>query len=141
MFETIGAILLAVGLVIKFIKNLLIKYVAFGVVLTFQFGVTAATITFVLAFYAFVVTSLISLYNFGFEISAYVSSGSSSLSCFFGLLELIGFLPAVNQGYTIFFVSISTILVFRLMSFTFFAMRMISNEVFKLGVLLGQALS
>ncbi|MBE0514901.1 hypothetical protein [Sulfurimonas sp.] len=141
MFATFGAILLSVGLIVKFIKNLLVKYVVFGVVLTFQFGITAATITFVLAFYVFVITSLITLYNYGFEITSYMSSGTSGLSCFMGLLELIGFLPAVNQGYTIFFASLSTILVFRLMSFTFFAMRMIANEVFKLGVLLGQALS
>jgi len=141
MFETIGAILLSIGLVIKFIKNLLIKYVAFGVVLTFQFSITAATITFALVFYAFVITSLISLYNFGFSISDYINSSAPALSCFMGVLDMIGFLSAVNQGYTLFFASLSTILIFRLIGFTFFIMRMIANEVFKLGVLLGQALS
>lgn len=141
MFTVLASILTAIGLVIKFIKNILLKYVTFGVVLTFQFGVTATVITFVLGFYAFVITSLITLYNYGFEIVSYIQSGSTGLSCFFGLLDLIGFLPAVNQGYTIFFASLSTVLVFRLMGFTFFAMRMIGQEVFKLGVLLGQALS
>lgn len=141
MFAALAGILTAIGLVIKFIKNTLIKYVTFGVVLTFQFGITATAITFVIGFYVFVITSLITLYNYGFEITNYMQSATSGLSCFMGLLELIGFLPAVNQGYTIFFASVSTVLIFRLMSFTFFAMRMIANEVFKLGVLLGQALS
>ncbi|TKI68885.1 hypothetical protein FCU45_07935 [Sulfurimonas crateris] len=141
MFETIASILLFVGLIIKFIKNLLLKYVAFGVVLTFQFSIAAATIAFVLLFYGFVITSLISLYNFGSSIGDYINSSSSALSCFMGLLELLGILSACNQGYTLFFASVSTVLVFRLMSFTFFAMRMIANELFKLGVLLGQALS
>lgn len=141
MIETLAAILLGIGLVIKFVKNFLVKYVGFAVVLTFQFGVTATTITFVLAFYAFVVTTFISVYNYGYEISSYISGSSGGLSCFMGLLDLIGFLPALNQGYTLLFASISIVLIVKLMSFTFFAMRMIGNEVFKLGVLLGQALS
>jgi len=135
------AVLSAIGLVIKFIKNLLVKYVGFGVVLTFQFSITASTIVFLLAFYAFIITSLVSLYNYGYEIINFINGFNSSLSCAFGLLELIGFLPALNNAYTIFFASLSTVLIFHLMKFTFFAMRMIANEVFKLGVLLGQALS
>lgn len=135
------AVLSAIGLVIKFIKNLLVKYVGFGVVLTFQFSITASTIVFLLAFYAFIITSLVSLYNYGYEIINFINGFNSALSCAFGLLELIGFLPALNNAYTIFFASLSIVLIFHLMKFTFFAMRMIANEVFKLGVLLGQALS
>lgn len=141
MFAAILGAIALLGSLVKFVKNLLIKYVVFGAVLTFQFAITASTIVFVLAFYAFFITSLVTLYNYGFEITSYMSSSGSGLSCVLGLLDLIGFLPALNNGYTIFFASLSTILIFHLMKFTFFAMRMIANEVFKLGVLLGQALS
>lgn len=141
MFEALAGILVSIGIVVKFIKSLLLKFVTHGAVIMFQLGITATMITFILAFYAFIITSLVSLYNYGNEISTFISSSSSSLSCFMGLLDLIGFLPALNQGYTMFFASISTILIFKLMGFTFWAMRMIANEVFKLGVLLGQALS
>lgn len=144
MITLLTAIFGGIGLVIKFVKNLLVKYVAFGVVLTFQFGITASTIVFVLAFYAFAVTSLITAYNVGINAVTYITNaggGSGILSCMVGLLDIIGFNSALQNGYTMFFASLSTIMIFHLMKFTFHAMRMIANEVFKLGVLLGQALS
>lgn len=141
MWAALTGIFTGLTLVVKFIKNILLKFVTHGAVITFQFTITATTITFVLAFYAFIITSIVSAYNYGFEVVSYINNSSGSVSCLMGLLDLIGFLPALNQGYTIFFASLSTVFVFKLMGFTFWAMRMVANEVFKLGVLLGQALS
>lgn len=141
MLVAFGWIITAIGLVIKFVKSILVKYVGFAVVLSFQFAITASTIVFVLAFYAFIVTSLVTAYNYGHSIPDYILANSGGLSCFMGVLDMIGFSAAFSNGYTMFFVTLSTIMIFHLMKFTFFATRMIANEVFKLGVLLGQAMS
>lgn len=140
MFAFLPALFTGLVLIIKFLKNVLIKFVSHGVIITFQFGVTASTIAFALIFYGFAITSFIALYNYGYEIASYTSN-QSSLSCMMGLLDIIGFLPACNTGYTILFASLSTVFAFKLMHFTFWITRIIANEVFKLGVLLGQALS
>lgn len=145
MFPVLMAIFSGVGFVIKFIKGFLVKNVGFAVILSFQFGVTASTIAFVLGFYAFVITSFVTAYNFGVSTAHYISSGgglsNQTLSCFLSLLDLLGIVGAINNAYTMFFASLSTIALFHLMKFTFWAVRQIANELFKLGVLLGQALS
>jgi len=144
MVEALIGIFTAITLIVKFVKSILVKYVLFGVVLTFQFGVAAATIAFIIAFYAFIITSLITAYNFGISTAEYIADGMGSgtvVSCFIAMLELIGVTSALNNGYAMFFASLSFIAIFHLMKFTYWAMKQIANEVFKLGVLLGQALS
>lgn len=134
-----------IGLIVKFVKSILVKYVGFAAILAFQFAITASTITFTLGFYAFVITSLVTAYNFGISTAQYIATGGDStnsiLSCFLNLLSLTGVTGALNNAYTMFFGSLSTIAVFHLLKFTFWALKHIGNELFKLGVLLGQALS
>lgn len=144
MIEALVGIFAGITLLVKFVKSFLVKYVAFAVVLTFQFSVTAATITFVIGFYAFIITSMVTAYNLGISAANYVAEGMGSgtlISCFLAVLELVGITSALNNGYILFFASLSTIMLFHLMKFTYWAMKQIANEVFKLGVLLGQALS
>ncbi|MGE0738285.1 hypothetical protein [Sulfurimonas sp.] len=145
MIAALFAIFSGVGIIVKFIKSFLVKYVGFAAILGFQFAITASTIAFVLGFYAFIITSLVTAYNFGVSTAQYVSTGgggqSQILSCFMSMLDLVGVTGALNNAYTMFFASLSTIALFHLMKFTYWAVRQIGNELFKLGVLLGQALS
>jgi hypothetical protein len=140
-------ILLAIGagiaFIIKFIKGILIKYVTHGVVLTLQFAITASTIVFVMAFYALFISSIVYVYNLGFDVLTMASSGSGfdGVDCFYGLLNCIGAVPAFQNGFTIFMGAISSVALFHLTKFTYGAFRVIANEIFKLGVLLGQAVN
>lgn len=140
MLEGIIAIFAGIAIVIRFIKSFLIKYVGFAAILSFQFAVTASLITFVLAFYAFTITALISIYNQAYAIPTYLSN-FTGIDCFLGLLHVVGFASALQNGFNAFFAVLSTILIFNLFKFTLHTMRLIGAELFKLGVLLGQALS
>lgn len=145
MIAALFAIFSGVGIIVKFIKSFLVKYVGFAAILSFQFAVTASTIAFVLGFYAFVISSFVTAYNFGVSTAQYISSGgglsNQTLSCFLSLLDSLGIVGAINNAYTMFFASLSMIAAFHLMKFTYWAIKQIGNELFKLGVLLGQALA
>ena len=141
MTALLVSIFTAFTLVIKFVKSILLKYAIFAIVLTFQITIATATIVFVLAFYSLIITSLIHVYNFGHSIPEYIVSHASGLSCFIGVLDLIGFTAAFSNGFTFFFASLTTILMFHLFKFTLFAIRIIANEVFKVVTSLVQAFS
>ena len=142
MFAAIGGVIASFAIVIKFIKSILVKYLVHSVIITLQFALTASTIIFVMAFYGFTITALISVFNLGIDTFNYASTSSnSSLSCLFGLLGCTGIAPAIQNGFAMLYSALSTVVIFHLFKFTMGAMRMIMNEVFKLGVLLGQALS
>jgi len=128
--------------VIKFLKGILLKYATHAVILSIQFTITATTIAFVIAFYAFTITSFIAIYNSVFDFFDYLFQNTdSSLSCMYSLLDCTGVTPALENGVSLFFASIFGVMMFHLMRFTFGALNVIKNEIFKLGVLLGQAVN
>ena len=142
MIAGIIAVFTAIGVVIKFIKSIIVKYLVHGAILSLQFTVTASTIIFVVLFYGFTITALVSVFNMGINIMDYASnSGLTSLACFAHLLNCTGISPALQNGFTLFYASLSTIVIFHLFKFTFGASKLIMNEIFKLGVLLGQAVN
>ena len=141
MIAGILAVFGAIVVIIKFIKSFLVKYVVHSVIIAAQFAITASTIAFTMAFYTFTLTALVSVYNKGIEIFEYASnSGLQGVSCLAGLVNCIGLGSAMTNGFSMMYAALSTIVIFHLFKFTFTAMRLIMNEVFKLGVLLGQAL-
>lgn len=138
--------ILAIGAIIvffvKFIKGILVKYVGFAIILSSQFVITASLISFVVIFYAFTITALVSIYNKGTEIFIYATTADNGmLSCLFGFLDCIGVASALQNGLSMAYGALSIVVIFHLMKFTFSAMKIIGNELFKLGLLLGQALS
>lgn len=140
MIAGILAILAVLGSVIQFIKWLLVKYVVHAVIISFQFGITAAVITFTLAFYAFTITALIVLYNQMHGIFDYIENSNVQLvSCFYNMLNCAGASTAIDNGILMIWSAFTTVAVFNLFRFTLFGMRLIGNEVFKLGMLIGQA--
>jgi len=139
-FTAIGIIVSAVTYIIKFIKNFLVKYVTFGVILGIQFTVTAGTITFVFAFYFASITLFIALYNSAMDIFNALTT-QPGLDCFFGMLMCVGVSPAIENGINMFFVALVPMLVFHLGRFTLGALQIIKDEIYKLGVLLGLAAS
>ena len=142
MFASLAGIFTLVGLIIKFIKSILVKYLVHSVILTLQFAVTASTIVFVVAFYGFTITALISVFNAGIDILNYASSsGINSVECFAGLVNCIGLTPALQNGFAMFYTALSSVVIFHLFRFTYGAIKMIMNEIFKLGILLGQAVN
>ena len=142
MSEAIIGIFSAIVLIVKFIKSILVKYVGFTVILSAQFTITSASIIFMIGFYAFTITALIEIYNMGINIFDYASTtNNSSVSCLLGYLDCLGFTPAAQNGFTMAYGVLSTVVIFHLLKFTYSAMRIIGNELFKLGILLGQALS
>ena len=141
MISILTSIFLAFAVIIKFIKSILVKYLVHSVIISAQFTITASTILFVLSFYFFAVTSLVAVYNLGIDIFNYASSSTlPGVSCLFGLLDCIGFSAAAQIGYSLMYSALSTIMIFHLFKFTLSAMRMIMNEIFKLGLLIGQAM-
>jgi len=142
MLATLLGIFAGVGIVIKFIKSILVKYLVHSVIISAQFAITASTIVFVGLFYTFTITALVSLYNMGIDIFDYATNaGLPGVSCLFGLMDCVGLSAAMQIGFSMMYSALSTIVIFHLFKFTFSAMRIIMNEVFKLGVLIGQALN
>jgi len=138
----IGGISSALIYIIKFLKNILLKYATHAVILSVQFTITASTIAFVILFYGFTITAFISLYNSLINALNYVlNNPDATLSTFYGFLSCMGVTDAVNNGVTLLFASVGSIMIFHLFRFTFGALNVIKNEIFKLGVLLGQAVN
>lgn len=133
------AIILSIG---KIIKIILVKYIGHALILGAQFTITALTIIFVMVFYTFTITALVSIFNLGVDIFTYASTADSSMvSCMFGYMDCVGITPALQNGFTMAYGVLSTVVIFHLMKFTYSAMKIIGNELFKLGLLLGQALN
>ena len=136
----IGSIWTAISFLVKFLKGFLLKYATHAVILGIQFTITSATILFVLAFYAFTITAYVALYNKALEIvNSLLTYHDGTLASLYGLLNCMGVLPAISYGISIFFVALGSIMTFHLFKFTYGAMGAIKDEIFKLGVLLGQA--
>ena len=130
----------AITYIVKFLKTFVLKYVTHAVILSLQFAITTSTVLFVVAFYAFTITTFITLYNKAIEIINYfLTSGDTTLAPLYGLLNCIGFLSALNFGVSLFFTSLGSIMIFHLTKFTYHSLAVIKDEIFKLGVLLGQA--
>jgi len=141
MIQALVGIGLGVIFIVKFIKSFLIKYVGFAFVLSVQFTISASTIAFVVLFYSFIITALVAVYNKGIDIFTYATTAhNGTLSCLFGYMSCIGLTPAIQNGFTMAYGVLTTIVIFHLMKFTFSAMKVIGNELYKLGVLLGLAL-
>jgi hypothetical protein len=125
--------------IIGFFSGFWKKFLSKPVILGFQFFFTSSTITIILSFYFFITTSLVFIYNKIHELFASIEKSFSEtfLACFFHLLHCAGldvvFTTFFNELYTI----LITVLIFKLFSFTRWAMKIISDEMFKFGVLLG----
>ncbi|MEN4046992.1 hypothetical protein [Sulfurimonas sp. NWX367] len=139
-FTAIGFIVSGIIYLVKFVKNYLLKYVTFGVILGIQFTITAGTIVFVSAFYFASITLFISLYNSAVNIINTITT-QTGLDCFFGMLMCTGVTPAIQNGISMFFAALVPLLVFHLGRFTIGAFGVIKDELYKLGVLLGLAAS
>lgn len=136
----LSSIGIAIAFVVKFLKQYLLKYATHAIILSLQFTITTASILFVIAFYAFTITAFIALYNRAIEIINYfINYNDSALSGMYGLLNCLGVVPALNVGVSLFFTAFGSIMTFHLFRFTFGAVNVIKNEIFKLGLLLGQA--
>lgn len=140
LFGLVAGIFTIVTFIVKLIKNFLVKYVTHAIIIAFQFTITATTIAFTLMYFGFVITMYVTLYNSGISFINYLSHPDSSLACFMSVLSCSGVTDALNNGLTMLFASFVPLMVFHLIKFTFGAMNLIKNEIFKLGVLIGQAL-
>jgi len=128
--------------VFKILKSFFVKYLTHGVILGFQFAFTASSIVVVVGFVLFSITALVGIYNQIQDLINYISTANTgALSCFFSVLECSGALLAINNGITLIFGAISTVALFHLAKFLIYGLKFIGNELFKLGVLLGQAVN
>jgi hypothetical protein len=137
----ISSILAVLTFIVKFLKDILLKYVTHALILSLQFAITSTSIVFVVAFYAFTITAFLALYNRAIYIINYfiTYNGDSAIAPLYGFLNCIGVLPALDVGVSLFFTALGSIMVFHLFRFTYGALNVVKNEIFKLGVLLGQA--
>ena len=82
------------------------------------------------------------MYNFFIDsVTYFYSNTDSALYCFYTVLNCSGASSALLNLFGMFFTALGTIMVFHLIRFTFGALKAIKDEIFKLGLLLGQALS
>lgn len=133
----------SIGVIIKFIKDFIIKNLAFGVVITFQFTVAISTIAFIVLVYFFSVSTLLYIYNYAISILDYMThpSGGGAVDCFLGVLTLIGFTNALNFGFSLFFASLGTIAMIKLYYLTLKAIKAIVEQITKLSTVITTALS
>ena len=133
----VGALLsILLGVVSYFVK----KFLKFGAILAFQFAVTASTITFVVLVLGTMVSSLVFIYNkVDSLINIINTNNGQSLHCMMGLLNCAGLDTLIITFWNELFAIISIILVLRLIGFIRWGVITISNEAFKLAVLLGLA--
>ncbi len=125
--------------IVGFIAALWKKVLSKPVILGFQFFFTSSTITLIFSFYFFIITSLLYVYNKIHSIfdSLKQSFSNTALSCFFHLLHCAGLDVVLTMFFNELYSILIFMLIFKLFSFTRWAMKTISDEMFKLGVLLG----
>ena len=132
----VAAILMAIGSIISwFLKKFLTK----GLILSFQLFVASSLIGFFITLYGFAITSLVWIYNKAHAIFSVIQGDfGGSLQCVGYLLSCSGISPVFNAFFSELWSLLMTILILKLMWLTRTAIAMISNELFKLGVLMGQ---
>jgi len=127
--------------VFNFLFGKITKVVFHAAIISFQLGITTVVIVFSMAYVGFVVTVFVNIYNLIQEFIAYLGSGNSGIvSCFYSVLECSGVSNALQHGINMVFTIIATVLVLHLFGFFKSALILISNELFKLGALIGQVL-
>jgi len=128
-----------VGIIITFIASFWKKILSKTVIVSFQFFFTSSLITFAVAFYFVVITTLVFIYNKINDIFDLIqnSFSNSALQCFYNVLHCSGIDVVFSTFFHELYAMFMTVLLFKLYFFTRHIMKMISDEMFKLGVLLG----
>jgi len=107
---------------------------------TFFLGMT---ITFTVLYVGLMITTVIALFNLYHEIFTYVQNNTEVeiISCIMNLLSCTGTISGINTGLAIFWSALVSIVILHLSRFTLNNMKTINNEVWKLGMLIGQAIN
>ena len=132
----VAAILMAIGSIISWLVK---KFLTKGLILSFQFFVASSLVGFFITLYGFAITSLVWIYNKAHAIFYAIQNDmGGSLHCVSHVLACSGVSPVFNAFFSEFWSLLMTILILKLMWLTRTAIMLISNELFKLGVLMGQ---
>ena len=112
-------------------------------IITFQLFIVVSILAFVIFYTGFVTYALMKSYNIINDLFVYLSSSSSDsvLSCSYGVLSCSGISSAFQNGINLFFSVIVIVLIMHLLRLYRSSMLVFSDQLYKLGVLIGQVLS
>jgi len=123
--------------VIAFLIFRFFKYITLPAIILGQIVMLTGTITFMLTMVAFMTTALVSIYNRIFALAEYINTASSSVSCLGYMFDCMGISNTFSYFYTELFSLFIVALILRLSGLFFWAFGILSDRVWKLGVLLG----
>lgn len=137
-FNILGDIsLVLIILVLAFVVFKLLRYITLPTIILGQILMLTAIITAMLAFIAVLASALVSIYNRMYALADYISSSASSFSCASYMIDCLSINGVMSAFFTELFALFVTVLLIKMSGLFLWAMNMISDKLWKLGVLLG----
>jgi len=125
------AIVLMAFLVFKMLRYLTVPAIILGQIL-----MLTALITSMLAFVALLATSLVAVYNRIFSLADYLASAPGAGCLGYGI-SCLGISGVLNAFFTELFALFIVVLLLRVSGLFLYAMNIISDKIWRIGVLLG----
>jgi hypothetical protein len=130
-------ILILIILVLAFFVFKVLKYITVPGIIISQMIMLTATISFMMAFVALLSTSIVAIYNRIFSLSDYIKTGFSSVDCLPYIFDCMGISGTFSYFFTELFALFITVLLIRISGLFFWAFNIISDSIWRIGVLLG----
>jgi len=129
-------ILLLAIIALSFLIFKLLRYLTVPTIILSQIVMLTAIITSMVAFVLLLATALVSIYNRIFDLATYLST-SSSVGCMGYAFDCLGIDGVLSAYFTELFALFIAVLLIRISGLFFWAMNIISDKVWRIGVLLG----
>ena len=134
--DSFTVILILAGIALAVVLFKLLKYVTVPMILISQIAMLSVVITSMIAFVALLATSLVSIYNKIFDLTSYISS-ASGVSCLSTMLDCLSVTGVLSVFMTELFALFIVVLLIRMSGLFLWAMDIISEKIWRIGVLLG----
>jgi len=129
-------ILILAIVAMAFVVFKMLRYLTVPAIILGQIAMLTALITAMLAFVALLATSLVAIYNRIFSLAEYIASAPGA-SCLGYGIDCLGISGVLGAFFTELFALFIVVLVLRVSGLFLYAMNIISDKVWRIGVLLG----
>lgn len=115
----------------------LLKYLTVPAIILSEITMLTVIITMMLSFVLLVATSLVSIYNKIFALTDLLSTGIGSIECFGYMINCLGADGVLSYFFTELFALFIVVLLIRVSGLFFWALSVISDKIWRIGVLMG----
>ena len=125
---------IAIAILAFFVFKLL-RYLTVPAIILGQILLLTALVTGLVAYVALIMTSLVSVYNLIFETAGLINNYGGG--CIYYFISQLGVSGVLASFFTEVFAVLVTVIIIRTSGLFFWAMNLISDKIWKIGVLLG----